>query len=569
MRTDQWAVVQNGPAGIALLTDHPTPSPIGTQRAQGLATTARVKAARERFANGDGVKPVFEYELLTTFARNELEAVFTIPLLAIVCALASSFWAPPLQALTWLIAVLLTKFVLLHNCRQLLARPRGDTQLKKWRKRLISAELLYGIAWAGIAFLGLTTKDTAAPVFIFSALVVVLAMRTMLASSVMSIVYAGTVPMTLAVVARLLLLNNPFHWALASLAIGVHVYFVFLAKGLSSTALAKFEFRAQKDALIAELEQAKSISDEARRRAEEANVAKSRFLATMSHELRTPLNAILGFSEVMKAEIMGPMKNDVYKDYAGNIHQSGQHLLNLINEILDLSRIEAGRYELHEEPVRLIDIADDCLRLLKLRAESKGLELIEEIDEGMPQIWADERALRQIALNLLSNALKFTPRGGRITVIIASTADGGQMMTIKDNGPGIPADELPKVMQAFGQGSLAHNTAEGGTGLGLPIVQNLVELHGGSFELRSELRKGTEAIVTFPPKRVLHKMPPLQPLGHERHRQPGNVLAGRPRRSGSESSTTAVPLENAETAAQSRPRRVRRGLKATAAAHDM
>jgi two-component system, cell cycle sensor histidine kinase PleC len=134
-------------------------------------------------------------------------------------------------------------------------------------------------------------------------------------------------------------------------------------------------------------------------------------------------------------------------------------------------------------------------------------------------MWADERAIRQICLNLMSNALKFTPRGGRITLTVASTPDGGQMLSVKDTGPGIPKEEIPRVMQAFGQGSLAHQTAEGGTGLGLPIVHNLVALHGGTFELRSELRKGTEAVVCLPKSRVLRTMPPLPPLGQERHRQ--------------------------------------------------
>jgi two-component system, cell cycle sensor histidine kinase PleC len=308
--------------------------------------------------------------------------------------------------------------------------------------------------------------------------------------------------------------------ALASMAIGVHIYFVFLAKGLYATALSMLEFRAQKDCLITELEEARVISDEARNRAEAANVAKSRFLATMSHELRTPLNAILGFSEVMQAEIMGPMHNKVYKEYAGNIHDSGRHLLNLINEILDLSRIEAGRYELKEEPIRLIDAAEDCHRMLKQRAEAKGLQIIEDFDETLPQVWADERAIRQICLNLVSNALKFTPRGGVITITVAKLPNGGQTIRIKDTGPGIPKEEIPKVLQAFGQGSLAHQTAEGGTGLGLPIVQNLIELHGGAFELQSELRKGTIAIITFPKQRVMQPMAPLQPLGQERHRQP-------------------------------------------------
>ncbi len=264
-----------------------------------------------------------------------------------------------------------------------------------------------------------------------------------------------------------------------------------------------FELRAEKDDLIAKLEEAKAISDEARRRAEAANAAKSRFLATMSHELRTPLNAILGFSEVMKSEVMGPLSNPVYKEYAANIHQSGTHLLKLINEILDLSRIEAGRYELNEEPIRLVNVVDDCHRLLKLRAESKEQQIIEDFDENLPQIWADERALRQVCLNLLSNALKFTPRGGIITLSVGSTDDGGQYFSVRDTGPGIPQEEIPKVLQAFGQGSLAQKSAEGGTGLGLSIVQSLVELHGGTLELRSEVGKGTDVIVHLPRKRVL------------------------------------------------------------------
>jgi two-component system cell cycle sensor histidine kinase PleC len=134
-------------------------------------------------------------------------------------------------------------------------------------------------------------------------------------------------------------------------------------------------------------------------------------------------------------------------------------------------------------------------------------------------MWIDPRAIRQICLNLLSNALKFTPKGGRITITVAPAPDGGQLLSVRDTGPGIPEDEIPKVMMAFGQGSLAHETAEGGTGLGLPIVKSLIELHGGTFQLNSELRKGTEVVVTIPRPRVLSTVAPLQPLGAERHRR--------------------------------------------------
>jgi len=154
-------------------------------------------------------------------------------------------------------------------------------------------------------------------------------------------------------------------------------------------------------------------------------------------------------------------------------------------------------------------VAEDCLRLLNLRAESKALDVTLVCDRGLEPLWADARAVRQICLNLVSNALKFTPQGGHVTVTLAHTPEGGQMLLVKDTGPGIPQDEIPRVMQAFGQGSLAHQVAEGGTGLGLPIVQSLVGAHGGTFELRSVLRKGTEAIVRLPPSRILRAV--LQP----------------------------------------------------------
>ena len=302
--------------------------------------------------------------------------------------------------------------------------PRGEVRVDTWRDVFVWLELATGIAWGGMAVVGLGTTDAISHVFILTSLIVLLAIRMTFASSVMTILYVGTIPMTMAVCARLLMQGHPFYMAMAAMAVGLHVYFIFLAKGLNSTALAMLEFRAEKDALIAEIEEEKSISDEARRRAEAANVAKSRFLATMSHELRTPLNAILGFSEVMKCELLGPINNKSYLEYTGNIHDSGRHLLQLINEILDLSRIEAGRYELHEEPIRLNEVVEDCHRLLALRAESKGLQVMLDFAKDVEPIWADERAIRQICLNLMSNALKFTPRGGRITLAVSGTLGG-------------------------------------------------------------------------------------------------------------------------------------------------
>jgi two-component system cell cycle sensor histidine kinase PleC len=236
----------------------------------------------------------------------------------------------------------------------------------------------------------------------------------------------------------------------------------------------------------------------------------------MSHELRTPLNAILGFSEVMKNEIFGRIPPS-YKDYAADIHQSGVHLLGLINEILDLSRVEAGRYELNEQTIDLCSVVEDCHRLLKLRASSRSITIHTRFEPDMPRLWADERAVRQICLNLLSNAIKFTPQGGEVWLKAGWTASGGQYVSVRDNGPGIPEHEIPIVLDTFGQGSNAIKSAEQGAGLGLPIVRSLIELHGGTFVLKSKLREGTEVIVTFPPERVMSVLerideaPPMQP----------------------------------------------------------
>jgi len=508
-----------------------------------------LRSFRERLTHGTAHKPEFEYELLTMFARNETSAPFAMPALCFIFYIASMFWASLIEATMWIAIVSISRIYMLDQCRRLLSIPRTDVNVGQWRRHFIRIEAINGLALAAFALIGISMAPPAhslsatfsSHVFIFATLMVVLAIRMTFSSTLPHVFLAGTVPMTLAVAGRLFMLGDPFYFALASMAIGIHVFFVYLAQGLHSTALAMVEYRAEKDSLISELEEASAISDEARRRAEAANKAKSRFLATMSHELRTPLNAIMGFSEVMEKEILGPIGSDIYREYSRNIYESGNHLLCIINEILDLSRIEAGRYDLHEETMRLTDIAEDCQRLIKIKADAKSLQIVEDFAPDLAQIWADPRAMRQICLNLLSNALKFTPRGGRITLTVGHTSDGGQFVTIADTGPGIPKDEIPRVLQAFGQGSLAHETAEGGTGLGLPIVQNLITLHGGTFDLQSELRKGTEVTVTLPRQRVLQIITPLQPLGQERHRDPAPRPARQPRLRATSPYGTATP----------------------------
>jgi two-component system, cell cycle sensor histidine kinase PleC len=484
------------------------------------AAAKRVREARDRLTSTSGTRPAFDYELLRQFAQNRLSAAIAILLLIATIGFLSGLWTGPLTAGIWTVGVLAIHAAILSQCRRLLAEAPADVKINAWRARFVVLDLCFGIAWA----LNVTTivaQDAGSGTFMLFVMLLMVAVASMLASSLPVAMFAATLPVTAAVAFELVLRGDVHDYILAAMAVTAQGYFTMLAHRLYSTTLATLEARAEKDALIGELEQAKAKSDEARRHAEAANIAKSRFLAQMSHELRTPLNAILGFSEVMKSEVFGPHAVPTYKEYAGDIHNSGQHLLNLINEILDLSRIEAGRYELNEEAVLLADIVEDCHRLLKLRARTRGLVIHEVFEPELPRLWADERAVRQIVLNLLSNAIKFTPQGGEIWLKVGWTASGGQYLTVKDTGPGIPEEEIPVVLALFGQGTNAIKSAEQGTGLGLPIAQNLVDLHGGTFTLKSKLREGTEVIVTFPPERVMAALGPLA--------EPSPALAPAPR----------------------------------------
>jgi two-component system cell cycle sensor histidine kinase PleC len=472
------------------------------------AAAQRVRDARDRLTSSTGTRPVFDHELLRLFAQNRLSASLVIIPLVCMVGVLSSLWTGALTAGIWTVAVLLIHFVTVSNCRKFLATPQGDLNVKSWRLRFITLDLFSGLAWMFNLIQPVGVTEGTGTFMLFVMLLVV-AVSSMLASSLPVAVFAATVPVTAAVAINFAVKGDLHNYILAVLALTAQGYFLALAYRLYSSALATLQARAEKDMLIGELEQAKSISDEARNRAEAANISKSRFLAQMSHELRTPLNAILGFSEVMKSEIFGPHSVPAYKDYSNDIHTSGQHLLGLINEILDLSRIEAGRYELNEEAMPLALVVEDCHHLMKLRAKNRNIVIHELFEPDLPRVWADERALRQICLNLLSNAIKFTPQGGEIWIKVGWTASGGQYFSVKDTGPGIPEDEIPVVLASFGQGSNAIKSAEQGAGLGLPIAKSLVNLHGGTFTLKSKLRVGTEIIVALPPERVMSALAPL------------------------------------------------------------
>jgi two-component system, cell cycle sensor histidine kinase PleC len=251
--------------------------------------------------------------------------------------------------------------------------------------------------------------------------------------------------------------------------------------------------------------QAEEVADlaakyaEEKTRAEEANQAKSSFLANMSHELRTPLNAIIGFSEIMETSMFGPLGSDKYREYCSDIHQSGQYLLEVINDILDMSKIEAGRIRLDPEPVELEPFLNDAMRVVSGRANDKRLTLTARVSRGV-RLTADQRLLKQIVLNLLSNAVKFTPEGGRITVRGRATRNC-VIIAIADTGIGIPEDALARLGRPFEQVESQLTKSHQGSGLGLAIAKSLTELHRGTMRIRSTLGRGTMVLLRLPTNR--------------------------------------------------------------------
>ncbi len=242
-------------------------------------------------------------------------------------------------------------------------------------------------------------------------------------------------------------------------------------------------------------------------RAEEANVAKTHFLANTSHELRTPLNAIIGFSELMKDEHMGPLDRK-YRQYADDIHESGRHLLSVINDILDLAKIEADRMDVDAERVDLRAVWNTALRMVAPRAERAGVDLMAQIDGSLPPLLADERRLTQVAINLLANAIDFTPAGGDVVFRARLAEENGLIVTVSDTGVGMAPEEIPRALAPFEQVETGLARRRGGTGLGLSLSKRIVELLGGTMKVTSAAGIGTTVALHFPRNLVLSEIAP-------------------------------------------------------------
>lgn len=259
--------------------------------------------------------------------------------------------------------------------------------------------------------------------------------------------------------------------------------------------------RVQLGEALTRLREARDKAD----RADKANQAKSAFLAMMSHELRTPLSAIIGFAEMIEQQAMGPIGNVKYRDYAVDIRESGQHLLGIINDILDLSKVESGKESLQEQEISFDSLVTGVRILVEGRARDAGVKLLFDLSDDIPDIRADKRRLTQILVNLMSNGVKFTPAGGTVTLRCWATENSGVVLQAIDTGIGIARDDIPLALSVFGQVSGDSEKQAQGTGLGLPLAKALAELHGGTLDLQSAPGEGTTVTLRLPPHRIVPK----------------------------------------------------------------
>jgi two-component system cell cycle sensor histidine kinase PleC len=381
--------------------------------------------------------------------------------------------------------------------RDLAAHANFDA-MSRWQHRLVLMQFGMSSIWGLAPWLLWDAGNPVNHVFIAGMIACVIARLVISRSNHTGIVFAGIVPMTTGAVLRFIFGHFMVDYAAAALLAGVAIQLYSDGYRLMRRIDQDARLRFQVEDLARELEETRDEALRKRFEAETANASKTAFLANMSHELRTPLNAILGFSEIIAQECFGPAGSPRYKEYAGDIHSSGAHLLSLINDLLDVAKIEAGKMEIEPHPLDARKAFDIALKLIGAKAREKHQELAIDIEAAAPPLYADERALKQILINLVSNAVKFTPDGGRISVVGGLARDGGFQIAVHDNGPGIPREKLDKIFTPFSQVDNRYDRQAGGTGLGLALVRGLVELHGGRAWLESEPGKGCSAYVVLP-----------------------------------------------------------------------
>ncbi len=374
----------------------------------------------------------------------------------------------------------------------------GEDDAAPWLRRFVMTHLGASAAWGLMPWLCWDAHDPMNHMFLACAVMAVIAALVVSRGSNMAMYIASLAPISLMTAARFLTSPQAVDVMVGAVTPFIALQLWHTGRPLVVRMHEDSRLRFKVEDMARELEEARDEALKKRFEAEAANASKTAFLANMSHELRTPLNAILGFSEIIAQECFGPVGSERYRDYAADIHSSGAHLLSLINDLLDVAKIEAGRMDIAPHPLDAAHVFDISLKLIGTKAREKDQTLAIAVEAGAPPLYADERALKQMLINLVSNAVKFTPEGGRIEVVGGMASDGGFQIMVRDNGPGVPPDKLDKIFTPFNQVDNRFDRQSGGTGLGLALVRGLAELHGGRAWLESEYGKGCSVFVVLP-----------------------------------------------------------------------
>jgi two-component system cell cycle sensor histidine kinase PleC len=388
--------------------------------------------------------------------------------------------------------VLLTRFEMMQRD---LEQP---SKAIAWFRRFIVLQFFTSIAWGFGPWLLWDVGNQVNHVFLGLATLSVIARFLTNRASNFEFFVASLAPVAILLFARYVTTFSQMEMALALLVAGYAIQLLIDGNQVSKRMEQDTQLGFANEDMAREIEEARDEALKKRFEAEAANASKTAFLANMSHELRTPLNAILGFSEIIARECLGPVGSPRYKEYAGDIHNSGAHLLSLINDLLDVAKIEAGRMEIEPIEIDTHHTLESALKFVGVRARERGQSLTIAVDPAAATIYADERALKQMVINLVSNSVKFTPPGGRIGVSARANAAGDFELSVQDNGPGIPREKIDRIFQPFSQLDNRYDRQAGGTGLGLALVRGLADLHGGRAWIESEEGQGTRVFVVLP-----------------------------------------------------------------------
>jgi two-component system, cell cycle sensor histidine kinase PleC len=429
--------------------------------------------------------------------------LWSLALLGLTTSVFGVFGNVPIARGIWLpvavsVSSILAAIVVSQFRRDSISRPSYD-DISRWQSDLIFVQAGIGTIWGFAPWLLWQGGSALNHLFLAGAMVVALANFVVSRANHSGVILAGIVPVAGLSALRFALGDGSFDYAIAVVLPLIALQLYRDGRRMTLRMDQDSRLRFQVEDLARELEETRDEALRKRFEAETANASKTAFLANMSHELRTPLNAILGFSEIIAQECFGPVGSPRYREYAGDIHASGAHLLSLINDLLDVAKIEAGKMEIQPQPFDARQAFDIALKLIAAKAREKRQDLSIEIDSAAPTLYADERALKQILINLVSNAVKFTHEGGRISVVGSPARDGGFQIAVRDNGPGISREKLDKIFSPFNQVDNRYDRQAGGTGLGLALVRGLAELHGGRAWLESEPGRGCAAFVVLPP----------------------------------------------------------------------